>query len=185
MDDKKQYLSASGYNLHGSNYSINLPTGATAGYRGSNEFICKSETLQQGGTKHSPKCSLTVTDSTKKTTKEQLKQIPQLIKTKAKSIFRKKILYKRVPILTWLPKYNTEDAVGDLVAGLTVGLTVIPQALAYAGIAQLPAAYGLYGSFLGCFVYIFLGSCKDIPMGKLEDKSLDKQVSIYREMSLC
>ena len=42
MDDKKQYLSASGYNLHGSNYSINLPTGgAVAGYRGSNEFIRK------------------------------------------------------------------------------------------------------------------------------------------------
>lgn len=25
--------------------------------------------------------------------------------------------------------------------------------------------YGLYGSFLGCLVYIFLGSCKDVPMG--------------------
>lgn len=111
-----------------------------------------------------------MTDSTKKTTKEQLKELPELLKAKAKSIFRKKILYKRVPILTWLPKYSTEDAVGDLVAGFTVGLTVIPQALAYAGIAQLPAAYGLYGSFLGCFVYIFLGSCKDVPMGKLKDK---------------
>ena len=42
MDDKRQYLSASGYNLHGSNYSINLPTGgAVTGYRGSNEFIRK------------------------------------------------------------------------------------------------------------------------------------------------
>lgn len=50
-------------------------------------------------------------------------------------------------------------------AGITVGLTVIPQALAYAGVAGLPAAYGLYGSFIGCFVYIFLGSCKDVPMG--------------------
>ena len=62
-------------------------------------------------------------------------------------------------------RYNSQDAVGDLVAGITVGLTVIPQALAYSGIAGLPAAYGLYGSFLGCFVYIFLGSCKDVPMG--------------------
>jgi MFS superfamily sulfate permease-like transporter len=49
----------------------------------------------------------------------------------------------------------------------SAGLTVIPQALAYAGIANLPAAYGLYGSFLGCFIYIFLGSCKDVPMGRL------------------
>lgn len=80
-------------------------------------------------------------------------------------MFRKKMIYKRIPILSWLPKYSADDAVGDLVAGITVGLTVIPQALAYSGIAGLPAAYGLYGSFLGCFVYIFLGSCKDVPMG--------------------
>lgn len=110
--------------------------------------------------------TLTVTDDTTKTTKERLQEIPEFLKKKAKSICRKKILYKRVPILNWLPKYSTEDAVGDLVAGFTVGLTVIPQALAYAGIANLPAAYGLYGSFLGSFIYIFLGSCKDIPMGK-------------------
>jgi sodium-independent sulfate anion transporter 11 len=75
------------------------------------------------------------------------------------------MLQKRLPIFKWLPKYNKQDAVGDLVAGITVGLTVIPQALAYSGIAGLPAAYGLYGSFLGCFIYIFLGSCKDVPMG--------------------
>lgn len=35
-------------------------------------------------------------------------------------------------------RYTSEDAVGDLVAGITVGLTVIPQALAYAGIAGIP-----------------------------------------------
>lgn len=53
------------------------------------------------------------------------------------NIFRKKILYKRLPILNWLPKYNTNDFIGDLIAGITVGLTVIPQGLAYAGIAGL------------------------------------------------
>jgi solute carrier family 26 (sodium-independent sulfate anion transporter), member 11 len=113
----------------------------------------------------------TVTDNTPKSTKEQLAEIPEFFKRKVKSICRKKILYKRVPILNWLPKYSTEDAVGDLVAGFTVGLTVIPQALAYAGIAQLPAAYGLYGSFLGCFIYIFLGSCKDVPMGERKESN--------------
>ncbi|KAL9893266.1 epidermal stripes and patches isoform 1-T4 [Glossina fuscipes fuscipes] len=79
--------------------------------------------------------------------------------------FKRKVLQKRLPITQWFPKYNIDNAVGDLVAGITVGLTVIPQALAYAGIAGLPAAHGLYGSFLGCFVYIFLGSCKDVPFG--------------------
>lgn len=37
-------------------------------------------------------------------------------------------------------RYSTDDLVGDLVAGITVGLTVIPQALAYAGIAGLDPA---------------------------------------------
>lgn len=154
MDEKKRYLSASGYNLHGSNYSINIPSGGvvSSGYRGSNEFI--------------------LADDTPKSTTEQIKELPSLIKKKAKNVFRKKMLYKRVPILTWLPKYTKDDAIGDLIAGITVGLTVIPQALAYAGIANLPAAYGLYGSFLGCFVYIFLGSCKDVPMGPTAIASL-------------
>ncbi|XP_075148829.1 sodium-independent sulfate anion transporter [Haematobia irritans] len=81
------------------------------------------------------------------------------------NIFRKKTLYKRLPILTWLPKYNRNDFVGDLMAGITVGLTVIPQGLAYAGIAGLDLQYGLYGCFMGCFIYIFLGSSKDVPVG--------------------
>lgn len=42
--------------------------------------------------------------------------------------------------LTLSFSYNSQDAVGDLVAGITVGLTVIPQAIAYSGIAGLPPA---------------------------------------------
>lgn len=67
---------------------------------------------------------------------------------KAKSTFTKKMLYKRLPILSWLPKYNSQDAIGDLVAGLTVGLTVIPQALAYSNMAGLPAAVSLNVEYL-------------------------------------
>jgi len=39
----------------------------------------------------------------------------------------KGIIKKRIPILKWLPQYKLKDALGDLVAGLTVGLTLIPQ----------------------------------------------------------
>ncbi len=53
-------------------------------------------------------------------------------------IFRKKTLYMRIPILKWLPKYTVRDFVSDLVAGITVGVTVIPQGLAYATVAGLP-----------------------------------------------
>lgn len=44
---------------------------------------------------------------------------------------------KRVPIIAWLPKYNTEKFVSDVIAGVTVGLTVMPQGLAYATLAGL------------------------------------------------
>lgn len=81
-----------------------------------------------------------MTGKSKKTTSEQLKEIGPWCRRKARSMFRKKMIYKRIPILGWLPRYSGADAVGDLVAGITVGLTVIPQALAYSGIAGLPAA---------------------------------------------
>lgn len=84
---------------------------------------------------------------------------------KTKSTCTVKNILKRLPILNWLPKYNAQDAIGDFVAGITVGLTVVPQSLAYANIAGIHPRYGLYSSFLGTFMYIFLGSCKDVPMG--------------------
>ena len=61
----------------------------------------------------------------------------------------KKLLYKRVPILSWLPQYSLNYAVADLVAGLTVGLTVIPQAIAYANVAGLPPQVSSFTQFDG------------------------------------
>ncbi|XP_041379527.1 LOW QUALITY PROTEIN: sodium-independent sulfate anion transporter-like, partial [Gigantopelta aegis] len=55
--------------------------------------------------------------------------------------------------------------ISDVIAGLTVGLMVVPQALAYASIAGLPLQYGLYSSFMGVFVYTFFGTSKDVTLG--------------------
>ncbi|XP_040386509.1 sodium-independent sulfate anion transporter isoform X2 [Cygnus olor] len=79
---------------------------------------------------------------------------------------------RRLPILGWLPRYSPGWLQLDLIAGVTVGLTVVPQALAYAEVAGLPPQYGLYSSFVGCFVYCFLGTAKDVTLGPTAIMSL-------------
>nr|XP_054526217.1 sodium-independent sulfate anion transporter isoform X7 [Pan troglodytes] len=84
---------------------------------------------------------------------------------------------RRLPILAWLPSYSLQWLKMDFVAGLSVGLTAIPQALAYAEVAGLPPQYGLYSAFMGCFVYFFLGTSRDVTLGPTAIMSL--LVSFY------
>lgn len=79
--------------------------------------------------------------------------------------FTKEKLKRRIPISKWLPHYSVEDAKGDLIAGLSVAFTIIPQALALATLAGLPANYGLYSSFMGCFLYAVFGTCSAAAIG--------------------
>ncbi|XP_044759831.1 sodium-independent sulfate anion transporter-like [Coccinella septempunctata] len=109
---------------------------------------------------------------TKPTMKERLLD-------KVKKGCTRKVLYKRIPILSWLPSYNLDYAICDLVAGVTVGLTVIPQAIAYANIAGLPPQIGLYSSFLGCFFYTIFGSCKDSAVGPTAISALLTRENIH------
>ncbi|XP_061536470.1 sodium-independent sulfate anion transporter isoform X2 [Phycodurus eques] len=77
-----------------------------------------------------------------------------------------------LPILSWLPKYTLKWLQMDLLAGLTVGLTTVPQALAYAEVAGLPVQYGLYSAFMGGFIYTLLGTSKDVTLGPTAIMSL-------------
>lgn len=52
-----------------------------------------------------------------------------------------------LPVLSWLPRYKLKWLQMDLLAGLTVGLTTVPQALAYAEVAGLPV------QVKSCWVY--------------------------------
>lgn len=76
-----------------------------------------------------------------------------------------KTLKKRLPIVEWLPKYSATRLIQDVIAGITVGLTAIPQGIAYAVVAGLSPEYGLYAGLLGGFVYSVFGSCKDVTVG--------------------
>lgn len=77
----------------------------------------------------------------------------------------KRMLYRRLHIIEWLPKYTKVNFISDLIAGITVGLTMIPQSLAYARLADLPGQYGLYTAFIGSFTYIFFGTIKEVSIG--------------------
>ncbi|XP_047677114.1 sodium-independent sulfate anion transporter [Tachysurus fulvidraco] len=82
------------------------------------------------------------------------------------------MLHSRLPVLTWLPAYSLTWMRMDMLAGLTVGMTTVPQALAYAEVAGLPVQYGLYSSFMGGFVYCVFGTSKDITLGPTAIMSL-------------
>ena len=69
------------------------------------------------------------------------------------------------PILVWLPQYTLENLRYDIVAGFTVGITMVPQCLAYGSLAYLKPEVGLYSSFAGQFIYILMGTSKDCSVG--------------------
>ena len=54
-------------------------------------------------------------------------------------------LVDRLPLVRWLSRYNLRTFVSDFIAGVTVGLMVVPQALAYARIAGLPLEVSVRG----------------------------------------
>ncbi|KAI0595145.1 sulfate permease 2 [Biscogniauxia sp. FL1348] len=70
-----------------------------------------------------------------------------------------------LPFLDWIFHYNLTWLTGDIIAGVTVGFVVIPQGMAYAILAGLPAEYGLYTSFVGFILYFAFATSKDITIG--------------------
>ncbi|XP_067625860.1 sodium-independent sulfate anion transporter isoform X2 [Eurosta solidaginis] len=109
---------------------------------------------------------------------EALPNICDIVKHSATSCCSTKTPKKYLPILEWLPKYESSFLLQDIVAGLTVGLTTIPQAIAYGTVAGLTPQYGLYSAFMGCFVYIIFGTCKDVTVGPTAIMSLMVQTHV-------
>ncbi len=61
-------------------------------------------------------------------------------------------------IPAWLRQYQLAALPTDVVAGLVVGVLVIPQSLGYAVLAGLPPVYGLYAAIVPVIVYAWMGS---------------------------
>jgi len=76
------------------------------------------------------------------------------------------------PILDWLPNYKKAYFPGDISAGLTVGVMLIPQGMAYAMIAGLPPVYGLYAAMIPQVVYAIFGTSRQLAVGPVALDSL-------------
>jgi sulfate permease, SulP family len=74
-------------------------------------------------------------------------------------------LARFIPILGWAPHYRRSWLRPDLIAGLTVAALVVPKALGYAGIAEVPIQYGLYAAAAGTILYALFCTSRQISTG--------------------
>lgn len=81
-------------------------------------------------------------------------------------------LLRWLPITDWLPNYRRAWLSGDLTAGLTVGIMLVPQGMAYALLAGLPPIHGLYAATLPLILYAILGTSRQLAVGPVAMDSM-------------
>ncbi len=84
----------------------------------------------------------------------------------------KKALLKYIPATSWLPNYQKQYLQGDLIAGITVAVMLVPQGMAYAMLAGLPPIIGLYASIIPLLIYALFGTSRQLAVGPVAIVSL-------------
>ena len=84
----------------------------------------------------------------------------------------KKVLKAYLPILEWGAKYNSKTFSNDMIVALIVTMMLIPQSLAYAILAGLPAEIGLYASMAPLILYAIFGTSRTLAVGPVAVASL-------------
>ncbi len=79
---------------------------------------------------------------------------------------------KLFPILSWGRTYNSDELTGDITAAVIVTIMLVPQSLAYALLAGLPAEVGLYASILPLVAYAIFGTSRALAVGPVAVASL-------------
>ncbi|GAV77066.1 Sulfate_transp domain-containing protein/STAS domain-containing protein/Sulfate_tra_GLY domain-containing protein [Cephalotus follicularis] len=100
-----------------------------------------------------------------------------------------------LPCYRWIRTYKWREYFRvDLVAGITVGIMLVPQAMSYAKLAGLEPIYGLYSGFVPIFVYAIFGSSRQLAIGPVALVSLlvsnvlseivDSSDALYTELAI-
>ncbi len=82
------------------------------------------------------------------------------------------LLHRFIPATEWLPAYKRDNIRGDLSAGLTTAVMLIPQGMAYAMLAGLDPIIGLYASVVPVILYALLGTSRQLAVGPVAMVSL-------------
>ncbi|MFW6169845.1 MAG: SulP family inorganic anion transporter [Planctomycetota bacterium] len=82
------------------------------------------------------------------------------------------MIEKILPAWEWIRHYERGNLQPDLFAGLTVAVMLVPQGMAYAMLAELPPAVGLYASVVPVLVYALFGSSRHLAVGPVAMVSL-------------
>ena len=85
---------------------------------------------------------------------------------------KKPFLEQYLPIAGWMPGYQGNWLKWDLIAGVTLASFVLPESMAYATLAGLPAHYGIYCTLMGGLLFAFFTSSKHVAVGPTSSISL-------------
>eukprot|EP00434_Breviolum_minutum_P010399 symbB.v1.2.009173.t1/scaffold579.1/size184598/7 len=95
---------------------------------------------------------------------------------KSKRPRQEKTMYQKVAkivtVLEWLPQMTCQKLRADMVAGLTVGVMVIPQSMSYGAIAGLPYINGMYSACVPTLIYALFGQSRQLAVGPVAMVSL-------------
>ena len=74
------------------------------------------------------------------------------------------------------------DILGDIIAGLSVGVMTVPQSMGYSLLASMPPKYGLYTSLFPVLVYFIFGTSRHVSLGTMALGSLVIRSALTRDV---
>ncbi|KAF1390078.1 hypothetical protein PFLUV_G00054390 [Perca fluviatilis] len=97
---------------------------------------------------------------------ELFKEFPLFVSVRCSVLRLKGLLFRHLPVLSWLPKYKVKDnLLCDVISGVSAGTIQVPQGMAFALLASLPPVNGLYSSFFPLIPYFFMGTAHQMVPG--------------------